>query len=78
MIANTFGRKCWFDRYVMSGRVASECRRRVDEVKNRVGNVLDNNRDEEWKCLDFLFEDLEGEINDLRANLEADINSVRL
>jgi hypothetical protein len=77
MIVNTFGRKCWFERYVMSGRVASECRCRVDEVENRVGDVLDDNRDEEWKRLDYLFEDLEDEIKDLRANLEVDIDSLK-
>ena len=61
----------------MSGRVVRECRRRVDEVENRVGNVLDDNRDEEWKRLDFLFEDLKDEINDLRATMEVEIDSVK-
>ena len=77
MIANTFGRKCWFDRYVVSGRVANEYRRRIKEAEDKATDVLGDNHDDEWERLDYIFEELEEEAVAQREKMEERIDTVK-
>jgi len=77
MIANTYGCKWWFIRYVMSGRVARECRRRIEEAEDGAADVLDDNREDEWERLDYLFEEMKEKVLGLHATMERRIGTVK-
>jgi hypothetical protein len=77
MIANNYGRKWWFIRCVMSGRVAKDCRRRIKEAEDKAANVLDDNCEDEWERLDYLFEEMKDEVDELHETMEDGINTVK-
>ena len=77
MIANTYGHKWWFIRYVMSGRVAGECRCRAKEAEDKATDVLGDDHDDEWERLDYIFEELEKEAVAQREKMEERIDTVK-
>jgi hypothetical protein len=77
MIANTYGPKWWFIRYVMIGRVAGECRRRAKEAEDKATDVLGDDHDDKWERLDYIFEGLEEEAVAKREKMEKRIDTVK-